>query len=167
MTAVPDDMVKQMIQAAKDSVGEEKFETYKQNFQRTFLLGSKVKEIPSGKEFFPQSYQKFLYEHAFEHGASSLHPNDKKAWEELDTAFAQKLICEPSNPEIVPNAVRAEFAAKLIQSNSPYMTIQQDAEYGKRIADKVFESPMCKQLIADREAAKAAAKEEAVAKAIA
>lgn len=167
MTAVPDDMVKQMIQAAKDSVGEEKYETYKQNFQRTFLLGSKVKEIQPGKEFFPQSYQKFLYEHAFEHGASSLHPNDKKAWEELDTAFAQKLICEPSNPEIVPNAVRAEFAAKLIQSNSPYMTIQQDAEYGKRIADKVFESPMCKQLIADREAAKAAAKEEAVARAIA
>lgn len=167
MVSVPEENVKMAIQSAKEAVGEETYEKYKQNFQRAFLLGSKVKEIPSGKEFFPQSYQKFLYEHAFEHGASSLHPNDKKAWEDLDTAFAQKLICEPSNPEVIPNAVRAEFAAKLIQSNSPFMAVQHDPDYGKRIANKVFESPMCKQIITDREAAKAAAKEEAVARAIA
>lgn len=167
MIAVPEENVQMAIESAKKAVGEETYEKYKQDFQRAFLLGSKVKEIPHGKEFFPQSYHKYLYEHAFEHGASSLHPNDKKAWEDLDTAFAQKLICEPSNQEVIPNAVRAEFAAKLIQSNSPFMTVQHDPDYGKRIANKVFESPMCKQIIAEREAVKAAAKEEAVARAIA
>lgn len=167
MTAVPDSMVQQMIQSAKDSVGEEVYEKYRKDFRKAFICGSMTKEIPHDKEFFAQSYQKFLYEHAFEFGASSIHPNDKKAWEDLDTAFAEKMICAKDNPEIMPNAARVNLTALLIQRNSPFMAVSPDNEYGKRIAAKVFDSPMCKSIIAEREAAKAPDREESVAQAIA
>ena len=131
--ALTTDMEK-VISEQKSAVGEEKFEDYQKRFHKAFYDGAKRHK----EDYVPTTidqYEQYLYNHAIEHGLSSIRPCDQKAWEKADTAFLTK-VAEESRQD----ARQMQNATVTVQQNSPYAAISDNHNYAMNLMHNVMKS---------------------------
>ena len=139
---------KQMLMAARNAVGEEKYNVYREKLHeqlyRSHQIRSEFEQQGTGvflttdegdKERLPLQfdgdYAEGFHLRAYQYGLSGFTPTDQKGWHDADYAFAIKVV------EQHAGAYLSEIS-DAIQRNSPYAVISGNRNYGREIVKEAW-----------------------------
>ena len=143
LTSVTGQYIKRQQELCKELYGAAQYALYQKKFRKCFVEGAMKKDspIPTYGKSLAESYSDFIYLRSLPDSLSSLRPNDQMAWKTVDKDFIahayKNALC---NPSALPRA------AKVVQENSPYAALAQDAHYASSLMNEYKKSPEYKTL---------------------